>query len=374
MKVQDFINVLDDEGIEFYTGVPDSQLKALCDALLESSNHQHIIAANEGNAVGLAAGHYIATKKVPCVYLQNSGLGNIVNPCTSLTHPKVYGIPMVFVVGYRGEPGVKDEPQHVYQGEITLSLLQDLEIDYMEVSADTSPEECMIFLQEKKTRMQDGYSVAFVVKKNGLTKDSYMNYKNPYIMTRERAIEIILSEESLADVVISTTGKASREVFEIRERRSEGHEKDFLTVGSMGHCSMIGLGIALAKPDRKVCVLDGDGAMLMHMGAGAIIGQQAPKNMIHFVLNNQAHESVGGMPTAMNNVSLVKLGEAFGYRQSFSIQTEEELINILKNVKDMQGPILIEVMVAIGAREDLGRPTTTPHDNICSFMDYLEGC
>lgn len=371
MKVQDFIRILDSYGVDFYTGVPDSQLKALCDTLMESPGCQHIIAANEGNAVGLAAGHYIATGKIPCVYLQNSGLGNIVNPCASLTHPKVYGIPMIFVVGHRGEPGVKDEPQHIYQGEITLSLLKELEIDYMEIYPDTLPEECMRFLQDKQARLQAGYSIAFVVKKNGFTKDRYLTYSNPYVMTREEAIEIILGEKGIADVVVSTTGKASREVFEIREKHGEGHEQDFLTVGSMGHCSMIALGIALAKPKRRICVLDGDGSMLMHMGAGAIIGQQAPDNMIHFVLNNQAHESVGGMPTSMKNVSLVKLGEALNYRQTFSVQTREELFDILPLLTKMKGPVLVEVMTAIGTRGDLGRPTMTPRENLENFMDYL---
>lgn len=372
MKINNFIDILQQYGIEFFTGVPDSQLKAMCDYLVEQKEEiKHIIAANEGNAVGLASGYYMASKKIPCVYMQNSGLGNVVNPCASLIHPKVYGIPMIFVVGFRGEPGVKDEPQHIYQGEITLQLLKDLEIQYFLIDAETTTEACQTFLKENAGLLEQGKSLAFVVKKDGLTKDVYMKYSNPYHLSREAAIESIITTEDFADVFVSTTGKISREVFEIREKFNQSHEKDFLTVGSMGHCSMIGLGIALEKPDKKVCILDGDGALLMHMGAGAIIGQQSPKNFIHIVLNNQAHESVGGMPTAIASVDMEKLGEAFGYTYAMSVDSQEDLQHAMDKLKHMEGPLLLEVKVALGARSDLGRPTKTPKENIDAFMNFL---
>lgn len=374
MNVNLFVDVLKSYGIEFFAGVPDSQLKALCDYLLEhEKNNKHIITANEGNAVGLAAGFYMSTGKIPCVYMQNSGLGNVVNPCASLIHPKVYGIPMVFVVGFRGEPNVKDEPQHVFQGEITLSLLKDLEIEYMIIDQNTTANDCMEFFDKQKVGMEQGNSIAFVVKKEGLTKDCYMEYNNSYSLKREEAIRTILEADRTADIFVSTTGKISREVFELRETMQESHKRDFLTVGSMGHCSMIGLGIALEKPNKRVCVLDGDGAVLMHMGAGAVIGQQQPKNFIHVVLNNQAHESVGGMPTAMSGVDMKKLGEAWGYNYSSSVSTKEELIREWNYIQELEGPILLEVCVALGARKNLGRPTKSPKENLKDFTNYIRG-
>ncbi len=372
MRINDFLDVLQSFGIEYFTGVPDSQLKALCDALIEQKeDRKHLIAANEGNAVGLAAGYYMATGKIPCVYMQNSGLGNVINPCASLIHPRVYGIPMVFVIGFRGEPGVKDEPQHIFQGEITLQLLEDLGIRYCLLEEATTPDECKEFIKEHADFVRSGESIAFVVRKNGLTKETYLQYKNPYLFSREAAIEAILTTEGFADVVVSTTGKISREVFEVREAMRQSHESDFLTVGSMGHCSMIGLGIALEKPEKRICILDGDGAFLMHMGAGAIIGQKRPTNLIHVVLNNQAHESVGGMPTAMASVDMMKLGEALGYCKALSVDSKEALLLVMDELKDSAGPILLEVKVAIGSRMNLGRPTKTPKENIESFMKYL---
>ena len=217
MRINDFLDVLQSFGIEYFTGVPDSQLKALCDALIEQKeDRKHLIAANEGNAVGLAAGYYMATGKIPCVYMQNSGLGNVINPCASLIHPRVYGIPMVFVIGFRGEPGVKDEPQHIFQGEITLQLLEDLGIRYCLLEEATTPDECKEFIKEHADFVRSGESIAFVVRKNGLTKETYLQYKNPYLFSREAAIEAILTTEGFADVVVSTTGKISREVFEVR--------------------------------------------------------------------------------------------------------------------------------------------------------------
>lgn len=370
MQVQDFVKEI---GTDFYTGVPDSQLKALCDYLYceYGIGKNHIVAENEGGAVALVAGFYLATGKIPCVYMQNSGIGNAVNPICSLTNDKVYGIPMVLVIGWRGEPEVADEPQHIFQGEITLDLLETLEISYCVVTKDMQIAEIKEKMHEFQNELLSGKTVAFVVKKGALVYDEKVKYSNPYKMTRERAIELITLSCPENSVIVSTTGKASRELFEIREQRKEGHEKDFLTVGSMGHSSLIGLSIALQKKDKKIYVLDGDGAVLMHTGAMAIIGNQKPENYIHIVLNNGAHETVGGMPTVFQNVDCRQLALSLGYRKAWSIDKETEIESIIKRTMNIKGPLLIEIKVALGARNDLGRPTRTPKENKIDFMKFL---
>ena len=369
MNVNDLINIT---GAEFFTGVPDSQLKQLCDALYErfGIGKEHIIAANEGNAVGLAAGYHLSTGKVPVVYMQNSGLGNIVNPVASLLNNKVYGIPCIFIVGWRGEPGVHDEPQHIYQGEITLSQLDLLGIKYLVLTKETTTEELKTAMDGFQPLLAAGESVAIVVKKGALTKDAPVTYKNNYEMTRERAIEII-SDIAGKGVIVSTTGKASRELFEIRENRKQGHGQDFLTVGSMGHASSIALSIALNKPEKKVWCVDGDGAALMHMGAMGVIGANRPGNLVHIVLNNEAHETVGGMPTVSNHLHLVSIAKGCGYEVASHVNNEDQLTFALLAAKDSALLTFLEVRCALGARDDLGRPTTTPKENKAAFMEYL---
>ena len=370
MRVIDFIKVLNKD---FYTGVPDSQLKALCNYLMNTygidKNH-HIIAANEGNCVGLAAGYHLATSKVPVVYMQNSGEGNIINPVASLLNEKVYNIPMIFVIGWRGEPGVHDEPQHIYQGEVTIKLLEDMGIKSFIISSDTTKEELEKIMKKFNKLLDKGHQVAFVVRKNALEYDEKVEYKNDYEMKREEIIEHIV-KVSGKDPIISTTGKASRELFEIRERNKESHKYDFLTVGSMGHSSSIALGVALNKPKSKVWCIDGDGALLMHMGSLAVIGSLKPKNLVHILINNSAHETVGGMPTAIGSVKLKKLAKACGYKNRFSIDNLEDLDKALEEAKGSDKLTFIEVKASIGARSDLGRPTTTAKENKEAFMNYL---
>ena len=362
-------------GADFYTGVPDSQLRGLCDELMSTYGtdpSHHIIAANEGNAAALAAGYHLATGKVPVVYLQNSGEGNIVNPLCSLLHEKVYAIPSIFVVGWRGEPGIHDEPQHIYQGEITLKLLEDLEIPAFVIRPETSEAQVRQAMEDYRPLLAQGRPVAFVIAKGALTCEKKVRYQNENSMTREQIIEKI-TEFSGDDPIISTTGKASRELFEIRERRGQDHRRDFLTVGSMGHSSSIALGIALQKPQRRIFCLDGDGAVLMHMGAMAVIGSVHPRNFVHIVINNGAHETVGGMPTAAGSISLCQIALGCGYAQATLVRTEAELEQaLLEARKEVPGPILIEVECAIGARADLGRPTTTPQENKLAFMAHLQ--
>lgn len=370
MKVLDFIKTL---GSDFYTGVPDSQLKPLCNYLMNTygiDNKHHIIAANEGNCVGLAAGYYLATSKIPVVYMQNSGEGNIINPVASLLNEKVYSIPMIFVIGWRGQPGVHDEPQHIYQGEITIKLLDDMNISSFIIKKDTTKEEIKNKMKNFKKNLKEGKQVAFVIEKNALEYDQKVEYKNDNKMNREEIIEHIV-KVSKNDPIISTTGKASRELFEIREKNNESHEYDFLTVGSMGHSSSIALGIAIEKPESKIWCIDGDGALLMHMGSAAVIASVKPNNFIHILINNGAHETVGGMPTVANNINLPKLAEACGYKKIYSVDNFKDLDKVLKEAKKNNKLTFIEVLSSIGARSDLGRPTTTAKENKENFMKYL---
>ncbi|EPD78837.1 phosphonopyruvate decarboxylase [Atopobium sp. oral taxon 199] len=370
MQVKAFVDVL---GADFYTGVPDSQLKALCNYLMSEYGidpKHHIIAANEGNCTALAAGYHLATGKIPVVYLQNSGEGNIINPVASLLNEKVYAIPMIFVIGWRGEPGVKDEPQHIYQGEVTLKLLEDMGIRHFVVGSETTAEELVVTMNGFRDDLAKGRDVAFVVRKGALSFEGALKYANDNTMAREEIIRHI-AQVTGDDPIVSTTGKASRELFEIREAAGEGHERDFLTVGSMGHASSIALGVALNKPEQKIWCIDGDGAALMHLGAMAVIGAQKPSNLVHVVINNAAHETVGGMPTVADSVDLVSIALACGYPYAVRVDDLEALDAELARVRSREGLSCIEVCCSIGARDDLGRPTTTALENKQNFMRYL---
>lgn len=372
MKVEQFVEAI---GADFYTGVPDSQLKALCDYLMKHYGIDpvhHLIAANEGNCTAIAAGYHLATGKIPVVYMQNSGEGNIINPAASLLNDKVYAIPVIFVIGWRGEPGIHDEPQHIYQGEVTLRLLEEMDISSFVVGKETTKEELELALAGFQGTLSAGKSIALVVRKGALSFDEGMIYGNDYTMTREEIIRHIAAAAGEAPIV-STTGKASRELFEIRTANGQSHKYDFLTVGSMGHSSSIALGIAINKPDTRIWCIDGDGAVLMHMGALAVIGANRPKNLVHVVINNGAHETVGGMPTVAGQMDLPAVARACGYPYAVSVNSFEELDRELAAVKERNGLTLIEAKCAIGARGDLGRPTTSAVENKASFMEYLEG-
>lgn len=369
MKVEDFIKIL---GVEFFTGVPDSQLKALCNYLMEEYGicDKHIIAANEGNCTALAAGYYLATGKIPLVYMQNSGEGNIINPVASLLNDNVYGIPCVFVIGWRGEPGIHDEPQHIYQGKVTLRLLKDMDIEYFIVTKETAVEDVKKVMSLFDKLLQRGKQVAFVVSKDALEHVGKIKYSNGNTMFREDIIKHIVAVSG-TDPIISTTGKTSRELFEIREGVRQSHSYDFLTVGSMGHSSSIALAVALNKPDRKIWIIDGDGAALMHLGAMAVIGSMKPKNVVHVVINNCSHETVGGMPTVAERIDLSMIAKACGYDEVVCADNFIALDNALKYAKDNDELIFMEVKSAIGSRDNLGRPTTSPADNILAFMKEL---
>ena len=371
MKVENFVRII---GSDFYTGVPDSQLKPLCNYLMDAYGidpKHHIIAANEGNCAALAAGYHLATGRVPVVYMQNSGEGNIINPVASLLNDKVYAIPVIFIVGWRGEPGIHDEPQHIYQGEVTVKLLEDMDIATFIIGKETTDDEVAKAMEAFRKLLSSGKDVAFVIRKGALTDAPAVEYRNNNIMVREEIIRHIV-KASGEDPVVSTTGKASRELFETRVANGQGHQYDFLTVGSMGHSSSIALGVAIHKPEQRIWCIDGDGAVLMHMGAMAVIGANKPKNLVHVVINNGAHETVGGMPTVAGSIDLVTIAKACGYPNAICVDSFDDLDRELEAAKGRNELSLIEVKCSIGARDNLGRPTTTALENKKNFMEYLK--
>lgn len=371
MKVEKLVEIISSD---FYTGVPDSQLKALCNYLMATYGidpHHHIIGANEGNCTALAAGYHLATGKVPVVYLQNSGEGNIINPVASLLNDKVYAIPIVFIIGWRGEPGIHDEPQHIYQGEVTTKLLDDMDIANFAIGKDTTDEEVETKMAEFREILASGKDVAFAIRKGALTDAPKVEYKNDNHMIREEIIQHIV-KASGEDPIISTTGKTSRELFETRVANGQSHKYDFLTVGSMGHSNSIALGVAVNKPEQRIWCVDGDGSVLMHMGSMAVLGTNKPKNLIHVVINNGAHETVGGMPTVAGSIDLVAVAKACGYPNAVCVDSFDALDSELEAAKSRNELCLIEVKCSIGAREDLGRPTTTALENKQNFMEYLK--
>ena len=367
-----FIEKLRENGIDCFAGVPDSLLKNICAYITDHCDAEHnIIAANEGAAVGIAAGHYLATGKPACVYMQNSGEGNIINPLASLTDEEVYNIPVLLLIGWRGRPGVHDEPQHVKQGKVTTGLLNVMGVNYEVLSKEEDKAEKQIAKAIKALQNKEVFALV-------IEKDTFEDYKlqnvevNNLTMSREEAIQTVAAALGEKDCIVSTTGMISRELFEYRAGMNQGHERDFLTVGSMGHASQIALGIAMAKPDRKVWCFDGDGAAIMHMGSMAIVANKAPKNYVHVVFNNGAHDSVGGQPTVGLKIDLPAVAKAVGYKATYTVDSKDALNIILSEAKNLEGPILIEVKVKKGNRKDLGRPTTTPIQNKEALMAFLK--
>jgi len=373
MDIAHFISILDELGADFYTGVPDSLLRPFIDFVMDKYgiSDKHVVAANEGAAVGLAAGHYLATSNPAVVYMQNSGIGNAVNPICSLLHRDVYAVPVIFVIGWRGEPGVKDEPQHVFQGKATLPLLDCLELPYIIVSKETDFPALSSRLAEFKKHIENNRSVAFVIGESALHNDKKRIYDSGAELPREYALKMIFERSAGNGVYVCTTGKLSREVFELREQKGMGHGRDFLTVGSMGHSLMIAYGIALAKPEKRVFCLDGDGAALMHLGSSAIVGVNNPQNLVHIVINNGPHETVGGLPTVCTNLNLSEVALALGYRHSYRATTKEKLSAVLNSINGLDGAAFVEIICNLKSRPDLGRPTTTPIQNKNELMAIL---
>lgn len=359
-------------GLTFWTGVPDSLLKPLCAYVLDHvPDDHHVIAANEGGAVAVAVGHYLGSGNPAAVYLQNSGLGNAMNPLVSLADPAVYSIPMVLIIGWRGEPGRHDEPQHLAQGGVTLEMLEAIGVPHA-----VAPSEDAAFASVAHDAVQravaDSRPVAIVVPKGTIT--DYTSTATPHEgrpLTREEAVVLVADGVQPDAVIVATTGKTSRELYEHRMRSGHGTERDFLMVGSMGHASQIALGLALAHPARPVWVLDGDGAVVMHMGSLAVIGEHAPDNLRHVVLNNQVHDSVGGQPTPTQRADFARIARAAGYVHTETASDGSSLADAVERIANTAGPALLEVRVQPGARSDLGRPETSPVHNKRTLMQWL---
>lgn len=372
LRPADFYQMLRERGIDLFAGVPDSLLANFCAYVTDNAPaEEHIITANEGAAVALACGHYLATGRPGLVYMQNSGEGNAVNPLLSLADPDVYGIPLLLLIGWRGEPGVPDEPQHRKQGKVTLSLLEAMGIPY-EVLPDEK-EAAKASLERMLAAARDkGCPVALIVKKGLFDKYKLQKVKKTsYELDREGAIKLVIDQLGPRDVIVSTTGKTSRELFEYREALKQGHGNDFLTVGSMGHAIQIALGVALAKKDRQVYCFDGDGAVLMQMGSLPVTASLSAANLKHIVFNNGAHDSVGGQPTVGFDIDLCGIARASGYRWVESAETSSAIRESLTRLRTAEGPAFLEIRVNKGARDDLGRPTTTTVENRDDFMKFL---
>ena len=368
-----FYNELKINKISFFTGVPDSLLKEFCLCLDNQVNiDNNIITANEGNAIGLASGYHLATNEIPLVYMQNSGLGNAINPLISLCDVDVYSIPLILMIGWRGEPGLNDEPQHIKQGKIQLELLETLKLPYEIIFKDDNKyaEKIAKIIKISKSEKRP---VALIIKKN-----TFSNYRvknndvKSNLMLREEALQTILAKLNREEIIVSTTGKTSREIFEIRKNCKQGHDRDFLTVGSMGHCSSIALGISVSRPNRKVFCIDGDGSMLMHFGSLSTIVDIAPKNFFYILLNNEVHESVGGQATAARSLEISKIVKAMGFNNVLKVQSLSRLKNKFKNFMEGEGPSFLEVKIKPGSRNDLGRPTIKPNENKLAFMKSLQ--
>lgn len=368
-----FVDTLAAQGMDFYAGVPDSLLKYMCAYIADHLDTCHnVIAANEGAAVALAAGYHLATGKTGVVYMQNSVEGNAINPLASLVDGDAYAIPVLLLIGWRGRPGVHDEPQHGKQGKVTTGLLNVMGIDYDVLSKDSDT--AVRQIAKAASVLHSGRVYALVIEKDTFEPYTLQHTEeNRLTLSREQAIQMVAGAVGPRDAIVSTTGMTSRELFEYRASRGESHERDFLTVGSMGHASQIALGIALQQPDRRVWCFDGDGATIMHMGSLAIVASKHPANLVHTIFNNGAHDSVGGQPTEGLYIDIPAIACAVGYADVYSVDTEQTLADTLAKIKDLkpEGPVLLEVKVRKGNRKDLGRPTTTPIENKQALIHFL---
>ena len=373
LKPEVYLDVLELCGLTFFAGVPDSLLKQICSAITDRLGaDRHVITANEGASVGLAIGYHLATGEVPLIYMQNSGLGNVVNPVLSLASPEVYGVPMVMMIGWRGRPGVKDEPQHVHQGRVTEAMLESMDVPIFVLDEEIDVASATTAAAVAKAHEING-PVALLVKKGTFDSYAMTKYTSDQQLEREDAIICIADEVEDNAAIVCTTGMPSRELFEHRARTGGRHETDFLCVGGMGHASKIALGIAMSKPSRPVYCIDGDGASLMHMGSMAIIGNSGVSNFIHMVVNNGAHESVGGQPTVGFAIDFPAIATGCGYVSAERVRDDKASVAAaMERARKTDGPAFIEVQVKTGHRADIGRPTKTPKENKRALMEFLE--
>lgn len=366
-----FVDFLEKKGINFYCGVPDSLLKEVCFFINKNQTAEfHKISANEGSAIALATGYHLATNKIPLVYLQNSGIGNTINPLLSLCDSSVYKIPILLLIGWRGEPGMIDEPQHKKQGEIQEELLKTIDVPFEIIDEKFKNYDLLSKLISKSKN--ESRPVALLVRKNTFSRYSFQSKKNNsnVLMFREEVLQEILNSKIKNQIFITTTGKTSREFYELRKKNAQNSNMDFLNVGSMGHSSQIALGIALFN-DREIYCIDGDGSVIMHMGSLAINGTSNCKNFKHIILNNGSHESVGGQPTVGKKINFVKIAKSCGYREAKKVSKYDELKEAIDWISSEDGPVLLEIIIKNGSRENLGRPKESLSELKKKFMNNI---
>ena len=371
-----FLDTLKANEVNYFVGVPDSLMKGLNYEISNScSLDEHLITSNEGSAVAHAIGYFASTEKLAAVYMQNSGLGNAYNPLISLADPAIYSVPMILLIGWRGEVAddgvqLKDEPQHIKQGQITLSTLETMGIPFEVIHGDPFnwKKQISILIARAKSEQRP---VAAIFRKNTFDSVSLVS-SDPYhspVLGREGAIEHVVDNSHPNDIFVASTGMIGRELFEIRKRRRQTHSTDFLTVGGMGHASQIACSIASTLPYRRVICLDGDGALLMHMGGMTECARQT--NLMHIILNNGAHDSVGGQPTVAFKINLQKVAEGFGYSNIIHATSASEIKSALD--RRAVGSMFLEVRCKRGNRKDLGRPDIAPNQNLTELIQFLKG-
>ena len=368
VEVKKFNHCFLKNGVDYFTGVPDSTLKEWLKLIFYSGKFTNRIASNEGAAISNASRYYLATGNIGVVYLQNSGLGNCINPLTSLTDPEVYGIPMIMLIGWRGIPGQKDEPQHKKMGAITKEMLKVLGIPYSILNDDNYIQEINKSVELAKLNKKPYaliISPGFFDKYSDCTRSN-----NSTRMNREESIRSIVSIVKDNDIILSTTGKTSRELYEVCSDNNRGHSNNFYNVGSMGHVGAIGLEVALQKSKRLTFIFDGDGALIMHMGTLASIGEYQPKNLVHIVFDNESHESTGGQPTLSKAIDIAGVMRSCNYKQVEVVSDKASLIGILNT--SISGPLGVVIKITSFSRKNLGRPTSTPEETKTRFMEWID--
>lgn len=359
-------------GLNFFTGVPDSLLNDFCLHLVNNvPDYQHVMAANEGNAIGIATGYHLATGEIPVVYMQNSGVGNATNPLLSLTQKDVYSIPLILVIGWRGDPSITDHAQHKKQGELTPVLMKDMDIPYEILDSDETVIEKFAWAAQKAREISS--PVALIAKKAILTqKEKKQEYADSTLMNREEAISAVLDVFGENAIYLATTGRATRELHEQITAHGLSHELEFLNVGAMGHLSSIGLGMAVGAPNKRIVVFDGDAAAVMHMGSLATNGRYQPQNLIHIVLNNGVNESVGGQKSSGQVIDLTSVARACKYNtvETF-VSTKEELQSAVKELDAQCGLAFIDVHVRQGIRKDMPKLGINHKEAKEALMKYL---
>ena len=354
IKVNSLINLLKKNNSNFFTGVPDSVLKELSSSLQNKTKRNHIIATNEGAAVSLGIGHYLSTKRVPCIYMQNSGLSNALNPLISIAHEKVYSIPLILIIGWRGSPRAKDEPQHNVKGKITEGILKLLNIKYTIIRSNGDLKK---FDKQIKTAKKKNSIVACLIEQGTLDRIKNINKKKDfYKLDKELFLKTLLKLLKKNTKIISSTGFNSRELMYLRNKYKIKNSSDFYMVGGMGHTASVALGYSLSTKRKTICI-DGDGSLLMHLGSIKTAGTFANKNFKYILLNNNSHDSVGGQNTHSNDVNFEKLSKSLGFKRFYSINNDKNLDNDIQNFLKDKNLSFLEVKVSNSKIKKLPRPT-----------------